>query len=158
MIKTVLSFSVGSALRNGEFIALLFKFRFTDQSEQLTAWPQPSIANLFLVLTEYHQYLQQAGIKEDGDSIEKIIRNQAPHISNDEIANLPASAVVNNFKGNLREDHNLELTLLLGNKEKSEINILITPHQREWVMGYMANTMAEFNEDGHIFLPEGLPN
>lgn len=159
MKKNVLSFAVGAALKNGQFAALLLKFRFTDHSEQLTAWPKPQLAKLFHALSEYYAYLQYTDTTENADDIENVIRTHTPTISQDEASNPPVSAVVTAITAHVRKTGDMELTLHLGKpEEKFESILVITPHHREWLQGYIGNTLNEFDENGFLFQPEGMAN
>lgn len=157
MDKVLRSFAVGASLHQGTFLAFLLKLRFEDGSETLTAWAKPQIPVLMQMLLEYQQCLQRAAAHPDPDSIEKIIRGEAPSLSLAEIENLPAQAVVETAKGHVQKDHVLVVSIKRATLEQTE-TFLVMPNQCEWLIGFTANTLNEFSETGELSVPDGKPH
>ena len=154
MKKVLRSFAVGGSLNKGTFLAFLLKLKFEDGSEMLTAWAKPQIPVLFQILLEYQQYLHHVGVHLDPDSIEKTIRAEAPTLSLAEIENLPVQAVVETATGHVQKDNVLAVSIKRAKQEGTEV-FLVAPNQCEWLIGFIANTLNEFGENGELSVPTG---
>ena len=157
MQKAIRSFAVGASVRQGTFLAFLLKFRFEDGGETLTAWTKPQIPVLLRMLLEYQEHLHQVGEHVDPDSIEKTIRSEAPNLSVAEIENLPVQSVVETVEGKVRTDNVLVVSIKRAKQQESD-SILVAPNQWEWLIGFTANTLNEFGEDGGLSAPKGKPH
>jgi len=157
MQKTLRSFAVGASVNQGKFLAFLLKLRFEDGSEMLTAWAKNTVPLLLQMLLEYQQHLQRVGQNLDPDSIEKTIRNEAPNLSLAEIEDLPVQACVETVKGHVLESNVLVVSIKRAERKETDI-FSVAPNQCEWLIGFTANTLNEFGEDGGISVPEGLPH
>ncbi|QOD81638.1 hypothetical protein [Chromobacterium haemolyticum] len=157
MNREIISFAVGVSLMGGKFGALLLKFKLKDQNELLTAWAKPHMTRLMQALAEYHDYIQQVDAPCNPDSVENTIRSESPLISQDEITNLPVSAIVNQIQGHVRANHNMEITIGLG-KSDDKATLTLSPNGCEWLLGFIANTLNNFSEDGDVIIPSGIPN
>ncbi len=157
MPKVLRSFAVGASLNQGTFLAFLLKLRFEDGSETITAWAKPQIPVLLKMLLEYQQYLHQVAAHLDPDSIEKTIRGEAPNLSLAEIENLPVHAVVETATGHVQKDNILAISIKRAKQEQTEV-FHVMPNQCEWLIGFTANTLNEFSEDGELGVPNGQPH
>lgn len=157
MQRAIRSFAVGASVHQGAFLAFLLKLRFEDGGETLTAWPKPQIPVLLRMLLEYQNHLHRVGEHVDPDSIEKTIRSEAPNISVAEIENLPVQSVVESVGGKVRADNILVVSIKRAEQQVPD-SILVAPNQCEWLIGFTANTLNEFGEDGGLSVPEGQPH
>lgn len=109
------------------------------------------------MLLEYQQYLHQVGVHLDPDSIEKTIRGEAPSLSLAEIENLPIHAIVETATGHVQKDNVLAVSIKRATQGQTEV-FLVMPNQCEWLIGFTANTLNEFSEDGELGVPNGQPH
>ncbi len=157
MKQTLRSFAVGASVNQGKFLAFLLKLRFEDGSEILTAWAKNRIPLLLQIFLEYQQHLQRVGQILDPDLIEKTIRNEAPSLSLAEIEDLPVQACVETVKGHVLENNVLIVSIKRAERKETD-TFSVAPNQCEWLIGFAANTLNEFGENGEISIPEGLPH
>jgi hypothetical protein len=148
------SFAVGASLNQGAFMAFLLKLKFEDGRETLTAWEKPQVVALLQMLLEYQKHLHRAAVHLDPDSIEEIVHGQAPKISLSEIESLPVHAVVETAAGHVQSDNVLAVSFKRARQEKTEF-FHVVPNQCEWLIGFIANTLNEFSEDGELDVPNG---
>lgn len=155
--KELRGLAVGVTLKEGKFLALVLKVKFEDHSIETFIWARDKIKYLAQALFEYSNYLQEKGIETDGDAVEQCIKDYAPPFSQEDVEKVQANSVVEKLSGFVNKNHSITLTIKLNNIE-NEHALVITPNYLEWVIGYVFNTLNEFDEDGDPILPTGSPH
>lgn len=155
-MNRMIGLSVGSTLQKGKFVALILKFQLDGGQQVLTAWNEPRCTDLFRASLEYIEYLRAKNIDYDGESIEKTFKQNEPLLTADDVEAPPVTSVVKSLKGHVNKNHELLFSVELHPSEI--INITIGPKYIEWIIGYMGNTMNEFDVLGNLPMPPDVVN
>lgn len=155
-IAKVESFSTSVTLNKGIFFALNLKFILSDGSEVLTAWNWESSVDLYQWANEYFKYLKRLELSLDTDSLEATMLN-APQHTPDETETFQGKKVVKEFSTAITVENDFVLKLHFID-EVQPLEICFGPNYAEWLAGYVGNILNEFNKDGKVSIPEGLPN
>jgi hypothetical protein len=147
--NVIRSFSIGAALVNGQFTALIIKFRFEDQSKILCSFGRNQVLKLLQALSEYIQYLNMRNVQYDADAQENILKDSEPGLTKDDVELPPVTSVVSSISGVVKKSHDMEL--LFGfHGESPEQKLVLKPVLSEWLLGYVSNTLNEFDEEGNL--------
>jgi len=153
MPNKIKSLAVGASLHQNKFSAVVLKFLLTNGSFLLASWSSVHAVKLLQIMAEYISYLSQKEIALNGDSAKSIIQKHAPKISQSELESAPPNCVVTEITGHVDAKNNITLTIGFDQVEE-RVPIVITPEYAEWIVGYVVNTLNEFDESGNILVPE----
>jgi hypothetical protein len=148
-MKHILGFGVGASLTKGHFVCLLLKFKLTGEEMLLTSWNQSMCVLLVQALTEYMQHLGGIGVDFNGDEITEAIKKNEPVLTDDETQAPPINSIVTDIKALVKKNNDMVITIhFYGAEQVSEI--ILSPKYSEWLLGYIGNTLDEFDETGDI--------
>ncbi|WP_196161814.1 hypothetical protein [Reinekea sp. G2M2-21] len=153
-MATISSFSIGSTLVKGKFTAIIIKFVFDDKSTLLCSFGRDQIVRLLQALTEYIQYLTVRKVSYDADAHKLILKSNEPGLTQDDVEQPPVSSVVTGVSGVVKRSHDIELAFRFQSSGDEKILVLV-PVLSEWLLGYISNTLNEFDEDGNLIVPHG---
>lgn len=149
-MNNMIGLSVGSTLHKGNFLALVLKFQLDGGQQILTSWNRDRCVDLTRVALEYMHYLRAKEVDYNGDSVEESFKRNSPGMASDDVEAAPASSVVTSLRGHVNKHHELQLTINLHETESPSL-ITIQPEYIEWLFGYIANCLNEFDEQGSMF-------
>lgn len=156
-MENMIGLAVGSTLHKGKFVALILKFQLGGGQQVLTSWNRDRCLDLTRASLEYMQYLQARQVEYNGDSVEESFKQNSPDMTSDDVEAPPVSSVVTSLGGHVNTNHELQLTINLHEAE-SPIRITIQPKYIEWLFGYVANCLNEFDEKGSLFQAPDILN
>lgn len=94
-------------------------------------------------------------ISYNGDTVEIVISKYSPLLSQDEVERPKIETIVTDLIGHVGVNNNITLTISF-NKDHDNKTILVTPEYAEWILGYVSNTLNEFDESGHLITPDSI--
>lgn len=148
MSNKIESFVVGASNYQGKFLALVLKFKLANGETLLSSWDTNGCGKLIEAMSEYLDYLDQNNVVQDPDSVEDKMEQDAPALTQAEVELANDDHAIDGMQIKVNQQHELKLALSFM-PPSAPAEIILTPHYAEWLYGYVASTMDNYDEEGN---------